>query len=279
MTKEWTADQIVAQTIRIMSQGVTAMQRLTDAYFARRTQAADINWVSIQMAREYGATCFYGDIARLGIRSGISGRDADQYTHVIKEEIDHYRSYQILLDLTIGKGTEIPDSDCFHYLNIQFQPDQVNFFPGSEKIIADKWPEHYRFISLWMKNYNTLPSWSSKMLMTQGEGGSCGWHWCLANAPQSDDFLIRTAKLEKVVVEDELFHGPDEIRQLAENYDPANAMPMEEMFDIARQMRYLDIRERNEQFLHPLSEAELEEIRELIFSDELEPATIYDRVA
>ncbi len=279
MSSEWTADRIVEQTIRIMSQGVTAMQRLTDAYFAKRTQEADVNWVTIQMAREYGAMNFYGDLARLAIRGGISGRDADEFTHIIKEEVDHYRSYQILLDLTIGKDTPMPDDDCFHYLNIRFAPDGVAFFPGSEEVVARKWPEHHRFISLWMDNYNNLPSWSSKLLMTQGEGGSCGWHWCLANAPQTDDFLKGTAKLEKVVVEDELHHGPDEIRRLAEAYDPANAMPMDEMFEIAREMRYLDIRERNEQFLHPLSEAELEEIRELIFSDALEPATIYDEVA
>jgi len=279
VSSEWTQQKITEQTIRIMAQGATAMRTLVDAYVEKRTQQADVNWVAIQMAREYGATCFYGDIARLAIRDGMNGRDSDSFTHIIKEEIDHYRSYQILLNLTIGKETPLPDDDYFHYLNIRFTPDGVAFFPGSEEIVAEKWPEHHRFITLWMKNYNTLPSWTSKMLMTQGEGGSCGWHWCLANVPQTDDFLKGTAKLEKGLVEDEHYHGPEETRVLAANYDSDNALPMEEMFEIAREMRYLDIRERNEQFLHPLSEAELEEIRELIFSDTLEPADIYDKVA
>lgn len=279
MSNQWTEERIVEQTIRIMAQGATAMRRLVDAYVEKRTQAADVNWVAIQMAREYGAMSFYADLGRLAIRDGMNGRDSDEFTHVIKEEIDHYRSYQILLNLTIGKETPMPDEDYFHYLNIQFDPDGVSFFPGSEEVIAKKWPEHYRFITLWMNNYNKLPSWTSKMLMTQGEGGSCGWHWCLANVPQTDDFLKGTAKIEKVVVEDELNHGPEEIRKLAATYDPEHALPMEEMFEIAREMRYLDIRERNEQFLHPLSEAELEEIRELIYSDTLEPADIYDKVA
>jgi hypothetical protein len=44
-------------------------------------------------------------------------------------------------------------------------------------------------------------------------------------------------------------------------------------------MRYLDVRERNEQFLYPLGEAELEDIRRAIFEDTLAPSNIYAAVA
>ncbi|MDD3652300.1 hypothetical protein, partial [Immundisolibacter sp.] len=256
-----TAADIVRDTLHIMSQGASAQQRVVDAYMAKRNRERDINWVVIQAAREYGATNMYADRARLALGTGIGVREADRFAVIMKEELDHYRAYMNLLDLTLGKGTEPPDSEAFHYLNVEFTAQGAGFHGDSGAIVARKWPEHHRFITLWMKIYNELPRWTSRLLMTQGEGGSVGWHWCMSNLPGNDEFLRLAAKLEKTVVEDEIFHGPEEIKELAASFDPANALPWDETLNLAREMRYLDVRERNEQFQYPLTEAELEDIR------------------
>jgi hypothetical protein len=246
---------------------------------AKRNRDRDINWVVIQAAREYGATNMYADRARLALGTGINVREADRFAVIMKEELDHYRAYMNLLDLTLGKGKEPPDSDSFHYLNVEFTASGAGFHGDSGAIVARKWPEHHRFITLWMKIYNTLPKWTSRLLMTQGEGGSVGWHWCMSNLPGNDEFLRLAARLEKTVVEDEIFHGPEEIKELAASFDPANALPWDETLNLAREMRYLDVRERNEQFQYPLGEAELEDIRRAIFEDTLAPSDIYAAVA
>lgn len=274
-----TAADIVRDTLHIMSQGASAQQRVVDAYMAKRNRERDINWVVIQAAREYGATNMYADRARLALADGIGVRQADRFAVIMKEELDHYRAYMNLLDLTLGKGAEPPDGEAFHYLNVQFTDRGVSFHADSGAIVARKWPEHHRFISLWMKIYNELPKWTSRLLMTQGEGGSVGWHWCMSNLPGNDEFLRLAAKLEKTVVEDEIFHGPEEIKELAASFDPANALPWDETLNLAREMRYLDVRERNEQFQYPLTEAELEDIRRAIFEDTLAPSDIYAAVA
>lgn len=279
MATQPTAAEIARQTLHIMSQGASAQQRVVDAYMAKRTRERDINWVVIQAAREYGATNMYADRARLALGTGIGVREADRFAGIMKEELDHYRAYMNLLDLTLGKGKEPPEPESFHYLNVEFTGQGAGFHGTSGDIVARKWPEHHRFISLWMKIYNTLPKWTSSLLMTQGEGGSVGWHWCMSNLPANDEFLRLAAKLEKTVVEDEIFHGPEEIKELAASFDPANALPWDETVNLAREMRYLDVRERNEQFLYPLGEDELEDIRRAIFEDTLAPSDIYAAVA
>lgn len=279
MPTQPSAEQITRQTLHIMSQGASAQQRVVDAYLAKRNRDRDINWVVIQAAREYGATNMYADRARLALGTGIGVREADRFAVIMKEELDHYRAYMNLLDLTLGKGQEPPEPESFHYLNVEFAATGAGFHGASGDIVARKWPEHHRFITLWMKIYNTLPKWTSRLLMTQGEGGSVGWHWCMSNLPGNDEFLRLAAKLEKTVVEDEIFHGPEEIKELAASFDPAQALPWDETIKLAREMRYLDVRERNEQFLYPLGEAELEDIRRAIFEDTLAPSNIYDAVA
>ncbi len=279
MATQPSAEQIARQTLHIMSQGASAQQRVVDAYMAKRTPERDINWVVIQAAREFGATNMYADRARLALGTGIGVREADRFAVIMKEELDHYRAYMNLLDLTLGKGKEPPDSDSFHYLNVEFSAKHAGFHGASGDIVLRKWPEHHRFITLWMKIYNTLPKWTSRLLMTQGEGGSVGWHWCMSNLPGNDEFLRLAAKLEKTVVEDEIFHGPEEIKDLAASFDPAQALPWDETLNLAREMRYLDVRERNEQFLYPLAEAELEDIRRAIFEDTLPASNIYAAVA
>lgn len=279
MPENWSAERIVSETLRVMSQGAAAQQRVVDAYLAKRTPERDVNWVCIQAAREFGATNMYADRARMALADGASVREADRFARIMKEELDHYRAYMNLLDLTIGKDTEPAERDYFQYLSIAFTPAGATFHGNAEDTIQRTWPEHHRFIGLWFEIYNTLPRWTARLLMTQGEGGSVGWHWCMSKLPAHDEFLRLTARLEKTVVEDEIFHGPEEIRELAAHYDPAQALAWDETFRIARQMRYLDVRERNEQFLHPLSEAELEEIRVAIFDDTLAPSDIFAAVA
>jgi hypothetical protein len=76
-----------------------------------------------------------------------------------------------------------------------------------------------------------------------------------------------------------VFHGPEEIKELAAGYDPANALSWDETLNLAREMRYLDVRERNEQFLYPLSDDEVEAIHQELMNDAIEPIHVYSEAA
>jgi hypothetical protein len=51
------------------------------------------------------------------------------------------------------------------------------------------------------------------------------------------------------------------------------------MFRELRHMRYLEVLQRNEQFLYPLSDDEVEAIRQELMNDAIEPIRVYSQAA
>ena len=278
MTQSWTAQQIEKEILHIMAQGAAAIKQVVDAYREQRTPERDIHWLSLQMAKEYAAIALHIDHSKMSIGAGVDGRGMEKHAETVKEELDHFRSYKNLLDKTIGKDTEIPVDGIYRYFLADVGPDGVRMNAAMHEA-KDKWPENYAFIERFFELLNTLPSWSAQVISAQGEGGAAGWHWAMSLLPPDDEFLAMAARIERTVSEDELHHGPEEIRRLASSYDPQQSIPLEELFQIMRELRYLEVRERNEQFLHPLSEDQLEAIRRDIMSGSLQPADLYDKVA
>lgn len=278
MAVQWTAEKIGQQVLEIMAQGAAAIKQVVDAYRAQRTPERDIHWLSLQMAKEYAAIALHVDYSKLSIRRGVDGRGMEKHAETVKEELDHFRSYKNLLDKTIGKDTEIPVEGIYGYFLADVGSDGVRMNPVMHQW-KNKWPENYAFIARFFELLNTLPSWSAQVISAQGEGGAAGWHWSMSLLPPDDEFLEMAARIERTVTEDELHHGPEEIWRLAHSYDPAQSIPLAELFQIMRELRYLEVRERNEQFLHPLTEKQLQEIRLQLMDGSLPPANLYDKVA
>ena len=111
------------------------------------------------------------------------------------------------------------------------------------------------------------------------EGGAAGWHWAMSKLPHEDEFLAQAAKLQRGIAIDELHHGPQELREIAADYSPDMEIDLDEFFRLMRELRYLEVRQRNEQFLHPLSEEELQGIRTAIMDDTMQPVGIYAQAA
>lgn len=111
------------------------------------------------------------------------------------------------------------------------------------------------------------------------EGAAAGFHWSCSRMPADDDFLKEAARVERGIAIDELRHGPQELQEICEDYSPEYGVDLDEMFRMLRHARYLEVRQRNEQFLHPLSEERVEQIRLSLMEDQIDPINIYSEAA
>lgn len=272
------AQQIHREIASILDQGTEAVKQVVDAYLDGRTTARDMNWLCIQMAKEFGAVIIHTDLAREAIRSGTDGRGMDEYFETIKEEIAHYQAYHNLLNRTIGKNTEIPVPDIYRYLittieNGKLTPDQVMLD------MAERWPEHHKYMACAAPYVKDQHAWVAKVFGATMEGAAGGWHWCMSQVPQNDEFLTQVAKLQKGIAIDELEHGPQMLADLCEEYSADFNIDLEEFYQQLREHRYQEVRQRNEQFLHPLNEDQLAAIRDQLMNGSLKGFNLYSRAA
>jgi hypothetical protein len=101
----------------------------------------------------------------------------------------------------------------------------------------------------------------------------------MSQLPPVDDFFREAAKVQKGIAIDELRHGPQELKEICEDYSPDFGVDLEDMFRELRHMRYLEVLQRNEQFLYPMSDDEIEAIRQELMNDAIEPIRVYSEAA
>ena len=270
--------QIHRQITSILDQGAEAVKQVVDAYIANRTPERDMNWLCLQMAKEFGAIIIHTDNAREAIRAGTDGRDMDEFFETIKEEVAHYQAYHNLLDRTIGKHTKIPVPDIYQYLVTKVENGKL---ARDEPMIAmeSRWPEHHKYMACAAPYVKTQHPWVAKVFAATMEGGAGGWHWCMSQVPQSDDFLTQVAKLQKGIAIDELEHGPEELSNLCNEYADEFGVDLNELYMHLREHRYQEVRQRNEQFLHPLTEVQLEAIHKQLRGGTLKGFDLYSKAA
>lgn len=270
----WTADQIVDEVLRILEQGAAGVNQVVQAYLDNRTPERDMNWLCIQMGKEFGAMLLHADKGKEAVRQGKDGREMDEYFQTVKEEMEHTNAYMALINRTIGKETELPVTDVYGYIPLNL----VN--PGMEetekmKRCRERWPENYKYLEASIKAPQTIHPWAGRVVSATMEGGAAGWHWAMSNMPKDDEFLAQAAKLQRGIAIDELRHGPQELRHIAKDYREDMGIDLDGFFATMRELRYMEVRQRNEQFLHPLSEKQMEEIHQAIINDTMEPVGIY----
>lgn len=274
-----TANQEIHQQItKILDQGAVAVNQVIGAYLENRTEERDMNWLCLQMAKEFGAVIIHTDNAREAIRNGADGREMDEYFETVKEEVAHYQAYYNLLNRTIGKDSDIPVPDIYRYLVTKVEDGKLA--PDAAMLeMKSRWPEHHGYMACRGDYVKTQHPWVAKIFGATMEGGAGGWHWCMSQVPQDDEFLTQVAKLQKGIAEDELEHGPEELAALCEEYSDDFGVDLQELYTQLREHRYQEVRQRNEQFLYPLSEEQMEAIHQQLLGDELKGFGIYTKAA
>ncbi|MBQ0797755.1 MAG: hypothetical protein KBT63_00625 [Porticoccaceae bacterium] len=273
------ANQAIHQQITdILDQGAEAVKQVVDAYVANRTAERDMNWLCLQMAKEFGAVMIHTDNAREAIRGGADGREMDEYFETVKEEVAHYQAYYNLVNRTIGKDTEIPVPDIYRYLVTKVEDGKLA--PDEAMLeMKSRWPEHHGYMACRGDYVKTQHPWVAKVFGATMEGGAGGWHWCMSQVPQDDEFLTQVAKLQKGIAIDELEHGPEELAELCREYSDDSGVDLNELYTQLREHRYQEVRQRNEQFLYPLTEDQLEVIHQQLLNNTLSGFNLYSKAA
>ncbi len=274
----YTKQQIEQEIIRILEQGTAAVKKVVDAYAARRTPERDMNWLCIQMGKEFGAILLHADLGKAAIRAGLDGRAMDEKFQTIKEEVAHYQGYYNLLNRTIGKDAEIPVEHIYSYVLANLGPNGIEA-DGPMLAQKDRWPANFNYIANMGAYAKGKHPWVARVLSATGEGAAGGWHWAMSQLPPVDDFFREAAKVQKGIAIDELRHGPQELAGICDDYSPDMGIDLPELFRELRNARYLEVLQRNEQFLYPMSDDEIEAIRQELMNDAIEPIRVYSQAA
>lgn len=274
---DWTPKTIEAEVLRILEQGAAAARRVVDGYLAQRTPERDAHWICTQMAKEFGAIAMHTDRVKGAIMQGRPAREIDEMVDTVKEEVAHYQGYRMVLERLVGDA-DYPLPEMFNYLLLDIDEQGMRF----NKCMlphAAQWPEHHKYVQDALDLFKQLDPWSAQMVSATFEGGAAGWHYVMSELPADDDFLKGAAQVQRGIALDELHHGPDEIREIVERWTPELGVDLDRLFRVLREMRYQEMRQRNEQFLHPLTEAEMDELRQLLVEDRIEPMNLYSQAA
>ncbi len=273
-----TATEIKGEITRILDQGAEAVNKVIQAYIAKRTPERDMNWLCLQMGKEFGAIMLHSDRAKEAIRNGADGRQMDAYFETVKEEVAHFQAYYNLVNRTIGENAEIPVPDIYRYVVANVENGQMSL-DDSMLAMKDRWPEHHKYLSGHIPYVKTQDPWVAKIFGATLEGAAGGWHWCMSQLPPDDDFFKQAAKLQEGIAIDELEHGPEELAKLCNEYSEQMDVDLVELYRQLRLARCQEVKQRNEQFLDPLTDDEVAEICESLINDTLDGFNLYRKAA
>lgn len=273
-----TASEIQGNITQILDQGAEAVNKVILAYIANRTPERDMNWLCLQMGKEFGAIMLHSDKAKEAIRAGADGRQMDAYFETVKEEVAHFQAYYNLVNRTIGENTEIPVPDVYRYVVANIEDGQMAL-DDSMLAMKDRWPEHHKYLAGHVPYIKTQHPWVAEIFGATLEGAAGGWHWCMSQLPPHDDFFKQAAKLQEGIAIDELEHGPEELGRLCAEYSDDFNVDLEELYKQLRLARCQEVKQRNEQFLDPLTEAEVEEICQSLIDGTLDGFNLYRKAA
>lgn len=258
--------------LEVMDLGVAAMSKVVVAYRERRTRERDINWLALQAGKEYGAAVQHSR-SRLGRVPGGSPKEIIKCLSDSIEEMEHYEGYMEVLNWYL-KGEPCPVTDMYEYCSIEAYR---HYGYGPYELVKDRWPYHSEFFSGWQNLANEGSAWSKGMLVACREGGGADFHYLMSQISPDDEFLRRIAHVEKKIAEEELHHGPELIDRLCRE-SPSEEEIASTLERVTR-LRIMAMRERNEQFLSPLSSREMSQIEADFMAKRFEPMTVFRAAA
>lgn len=265
-------DKVSEGILEILDRCAAAMKLVVDAYVAHRTRERDINWLALQAAKEYTAAHVHGRRLLGPTEPLASAREVKKALNDAAEEVEHYAAYMEVLNWYLD-GKPCPVKDWQRYGN----PGAYEWrFGGSFEDTKSLWPSSYAYYTTRIRVCNESSSWGTAAILACGEGGAVGWHHMMSQLDPSDPFFARIVRIEKEIVADELYHGPETIARLA--LTPPSEKEFGEVLGRIKQARACELRQRNEQFLHPLSDAEMKIIEEDFINGSMEPLTLFRAV-
>lgn len=261
--------RIQEEILLIMDRSAAAMKQVVDAYVSTRTRERDIHWLALQSAKEYTAAHVHAR-RLLGPTAPLAG--AEEVKKALKdasEEVEHYAAYMEVLNWLLD-GQPCPVKEYERYGN----PASYEWrFSGSFEETRALWPCSYAYYTTRERLCRESSEWGTRAILACGEGGAVGWHYTMSQLPPTDEFLRRITPIEKEIVADELYHGPETIARLART--PPAEEEFAEVKKKIKQVRSLELRQRNEQFLHPLNEDRMRAIEQDFLEDRTNPLTLF----
>ncbi len=244
-----------------MDQSGAAVTRVVAAYLAQRTPERDRLWLSLQAGKEFNAVrrrVFQAQETMDRVERGVSRGEFAHVVHEMEEELDHYRAYAALLDEVLA-GEPYP-AEMWRYHG--WEPDPL-------------WPQHSRRVLEQREMLETAGDWGAAVLLATSEGHAVAWHYAMAQLPPTDRFLERVREIEQGIIADELHHGLQEVERLAGEAPSPEAVVA--VLPLIRRVGALCVRQRNEQFAHPLSEAEIQALERELLGGTIAPLDLYRR--
>ena len=256
----------------IMDRCAAAMKQVVDGYVAKRNRERDIHWLALQAAKEYTAAHVHAR-RLLGLTEPLA--PADRVVKALKdasEEVEHYAAYMNVLNWFLN-GEPCPVKQWQRYGN----PGAYEWrFGGSFDDTKSLWPCSHAYYTTRARFMEESSDWGKAAIAACGEGGAVGWHYMMSQLKPTDEFIRKIVPIEKSIVADELYHGPETIARLAET--PPTEDEFEQVKERIKKVRALELHQRNEQFLHPLSNDEMKTIEKDFLNDRVEPLHLFRTV-
>ena len=244
-----------------------AMNRVVRAYAERRNRDRDIYWLALQATKEYGAMTYH---ARVMFRKAKEMEPLDGIRKSCEdsfEEAEHYWGLRTILDWYLGgRPCEVPEMWGYGDFTDALGPG-----PAMKESL---WPESHRYFALAQRQMQEASSgWVRQVIAANIEGAAVAFHYLISRLPATDEYMKRVAGHERSIAVDELHHGPEMIEQLAKIVESREEV--EESKQKLIELRVQELRQRNEQFLSPLTPAELAQLEQDFRQKRIEPIPLF----
>ncbi|MBI2820069.1 MAG: hypothetical protein HYX73_08825 [Acidobacteria bacterium] len=262
-----TAKSVQEEIAGLMDSYTGAISRVITAYSERRNRDRDINWLALQATKEYGAMVYH---ARVMFRKA---KDMESLESIRKssedsfEEAEHYWGLMKILDWYLdGKPCEVREMWGYGDFTEALGPG-----PGMNKSL---WPESHGYFELAQQQMQqTRSNWVRQVIAANIEGAAVAFHYLMSRLPATDEYMRRIVEHERSIAKDELHHGPEMIEELAKIVQSREEV--EEAKQKLTDLRVRELRQRNEQFLHPLTPAEINQLEEDFLQRRVEPISLF----
>jgi hypothetical protein len=271
-----TGQEVLDEFVRILDQGTTALKRMVEAYEAKRTPERDVHWLALQAGKEFGAITLQHARANDALAQGKGISAVSELCHAVEEEAEHYRAYVDVLKTVADPDTQ-PVEGMYDYVRIESVENGRVILHERMVERGPQFPANLRYFTETLDAMGRLSPWGRQAVGAQFEGGAVGWHWAMSQLNAVDEYTSAVSKLEKMIADDEIHHGPEGLQPLAEAYTDDLAEEAEEVFTLIRHFRYLEVLQRNEQFLYPLTDEEAEALGRSIIDDTIEPTPLFSQ--
>ncbi|MBI2371880.1 MAG: hypothetical protein HYV08_16895 [Deltaproteobacteria bacterium] len=243
------AEQIARELRDLVARYGAGEAEIARAYFSRpRTTQQEVTWLTIQAGRELSRVfqlwdAIAGRIGRLG--EELDRHELEALLKKLLEETRHFNLFTDILEWLRGEPVRMAELRRYDF----FRPEPA----------APNNSENVRLAEINQEIDKLDEPWA-ELVKDQGllEGGGCGLFYA-ASQISGGELEERVARAMRVVLEDELRHGPLQVDEVAGRVRTPEELEKVKAYTRLRGDQRL--RWRNQQFSYPLSDARIREIQ------------------